>query len=115
MRDCDAARSVSPIIIEDSAMNSRTPIGGFMMMSTAPSSSARIAASLPRAAAAEQITTGSGSLRMICRRNVKPSMRGICRSSTTTSGRFFCIFRSAMSGSAAVSTEKCCVSSMENA
>src|SRR5262245_21823291 len=99
-----AARIVSISVVAESWTNSRTPSCGLASTSTAPSSRARIAASVPRVANPEQTTTGIGSSDMILRRKVSPSMRGISRSSRITSGRDRPILSSAMYGSAATVT-----------
>src|SRR5579864_2894556 len=73
-------------------------------MPNAPSSRARRAFSVPRAATPEHTTVGIGSSAMILRRKVSPSILGISRSSTITFGRICFIFCIAIRGSAATAT-----------
>jgi hypothetical protein len=103
-RAAAAPRTVSSNTRAESVKKSFNPLLGLATMSTAPSSSARMPRSVPRRAIPEQMTTGIGSVSMILRRQVIPSIPGMCTSSTTTSGRVRLIFSSAMSASAAVVT-----------
>jgi hypothetical protein len=103
-RAWEAPRTASTSRFAESSRNPFTPRRGFSTMSTAPSSSACSATSVPRAASPEHTSTGMGSSDMIFRRKVSPSMRGISMSRTRASGRKPRIFCWAMSGSAATST-----------
>jgi len=87
-----AARTVSSRSIADSSRKPRTPTEGLLMISTAPFSRARIAASVVGPVREEQITTGIGFSAITLRKKVMPSMFGISRSKRITSGRNFFIF-----------------------
>ena len=72
--------------------------------STAPSSSARIAASVPGPAYALTTTTGRGASDMMYPMAPRPSSSGISRSMVTMSGWYRCTLRSASSPFRAVAT-----------
>ena len=80
------------------------------MISTAPISRARIAASVLGPVRPEQTTTGTGFWDMSFSRKVSPSIRGISKSKRITSGRNFFILSKAKRGSAATVTRKPCFS-----
>src|SRR4029077_13920898 len=80
------------------------PTFGLVMISTAPISRARIAASVLGPVNPEQTTTGTGFRDMSSSRKVRPSIRGISRSRRMTCGATFFILSMAMSGSAATLT-----------
>ena len=99
-----AARTTSINSTADSWRNSRTAIRGLVTTSTAPSSRACNPMLVFGPVSAEQMTTGSGSSRIIFCRKVMPSMRGRSRSKTMTSGRCCFILFIAIKGSLAVAT-----------
>ncbi len=84
----------------------RMPTFGLVMISTAPISRARMAASVLGPVSSEQMTTGIGFWAISFSRKVRPSIRGISRSRRMTSGGNFFILSMAMRGSAATLTQK---------
>src|SRR5439155_17022168 len=89
----------------DSSRNPRIPTFGLVMISTAPISRARMAASVLGPVSSEQMTTGTGFWDMTFSRNVRPSILGISRSRRMTLGGNFFILSMAMKGSAGTLTE----------
>src|SRR5439155_131134 len=95
-----AARRSGPI--RSSA--ARVASSGFATISTAPSSSARIAAPVPGPAWALTTTMGRGASDMMYPIAPRPSSSGISRSMVTTSGSCWCTLRTASKPSRAVAT-----------
>lgn len=97
-----AAFTVSQIRICDSSMNRLVSICGLVIISTAPSSSARIPVVVPCSVRLLMITTGIGCWVIIFRRKVSPSIRGISTSRVITSGTSSAMYLAATKGSEAV-------------
>src|SRR5439155_8320957 len=82
----------------------RLASSGFATISTAPSSSARMAAPVPGPAWALTTTMGRGVSDMMYPIAPRPSSSGISRSIVTTSGSCWCTLRTASKPSRAVAT-----------
>ena len=86
----DAARTVSTSLGARVSISSEMAPSGFVMKSTAPSSSAARVTLAPASVREETITTGHGCSSMILSRQARPSISGMFTSSVTTSGLKAC-------------------------